>query len=109
MMQAELSRGLKLSAVLREYIPDSTPNGFAIFMVVAQREGLAAGDLVDALDMPKSTISRNLKKLSDRFSPHKEGLDLIRLEHDDADYRVRRAFLTERGKEFLANITRALS
>ncbi|AFC58271.1 MarR family winged helix-turn-helix transcriptional regulator [Vibrio cholerae] len=108
-MQVELSRGLKLSAVLREYIPDSTPNGFAIFMVVAQREGLAAGDLVDALDMPKSTISRNLKKLSDRFSPRQEGLDLIRLEHDNADYRVRRAFLTKRGKEFLAAITCALS
>lgn len=108
-MQVELNRGLKLSAVLREYIPDSTPNGLAIFIVIAQKEGLAAGELVTELDMPKSTISRNLRKLGDRFSPHQAGLDLIRLEHDESDYRVRRAYLTKRGKEFLSAIKLALT
>ncbi|MDP5253389.1 MULTISPECIES: MarR family winged helix-turn-helix transcriptional regulator [unclassified Vibrio] len=108
-MQVELKRGLNLANVLREYIPDSTPNGFAIFIVIAQNEGLAAGDLTVKLDMPKSTISRNLRKLGERFSPQQAGLDLIKLEHDESDYRVRRAFLTDRGRQFLSKIKEALA
>lgn len=107
-MQKELKRGLKLALLLREYHSDFPPNGFAIFLHVANSEGLSSGDIIEKLKMPKATVSRNLRMLGDRVSPTREGLNLVRLEHDANDYRVRRAYLTERGKEFLRGVEEAL-
>ena len=107
-MSKELQRGLKLSLALRKYHSDFPPNGLAIFVCIAREEGLSASDLVSKLDMPKATVSRNLRMLGDTVSPQKEGLKLVRLEHDAKDYRVRRGYLTDLGRQFLADLTEAL-
>ncbi|MGZ7642493.1 MarR family transcriptional regulator [Vibrio parahaemolyticus] len=107
-MRIELNRGLKLTEVLRKYHPDFPPNGLAIFFAVALDEGLSAGDVVERLEIPKATVSRNLRALGDRVSPQKEGMNLIRMEHDAADYRIRRAYLTERGRAFKEEVILAL-
>ncbi|HCG9221657.1 TPA: MarR family transcriptional regulator [Vibrio parahaemolyticus] len=75
---------------------------------MALDEGLSAGDVVERLEIPKATVSRNLRALGDRVSPQKEGMNLIRMEHDAADYRIRRAYLTERGRAFKEEVILAL-
>ncbi|MEG3764910.1 hypothetical protein [Alteromonas sp. 14N.309.X.WAT.G.H12] len=107
-MRKELERGLNIASLLRKYHPDFPPNGFAVFLQIASNEGLSSTGLVERLGIPKATISRNLRMLGDRVSPHKDGLGLIKLEHDENDYRVRRAYLTDKGKRFLERVLQAL-
>lgn len=72
-------------------------------------EGISSTELVGKLDAPKATVSRNLRMLGDRMSPTREGMGLIRLDHDPKDYRVRRAFMTDKGKLFLEELVEAMS
>ena len=104
-MSKEIQRLIKLTGVLRKYHADFPPNALAIFAMLGRNEALSASDLIERLGMPKATVSRNLRMLGDRLSPTKEGLNLIRLEHDANDYRIRRGFLTEKGKEFLEPVS----
>lgn len=107
-MQKELKRGLNLAKLLRNYHLDFPPNGLAIFLEVSNKEGLSSTDLVEKLDMPKATVSRNLRMLGDRLGPNKAGMNLVRLEHDENDYRIRRAYLTDKGRIFLLELLKAL-
>jgi DNA-binding MarR family transcriptional regulator len=107
-MLKELQRGLELTRTLRKYHADFPPNGLAIFLSLSDREGASCSELVDRLDMPKATVSRNLRMLGPLLSPHKEGMKLVELLHDPDDYRVRRAYLTEYGKEFASDLITAL-
>lgn len=107
-MLKELQRGLELTRTLRKYHSDFPPNGLAIFFSLADTEGASCTELVERLDMPKATVSRNLRMLGPLLSPHKEGLKLVELIHDPNDYRIRRAYLTELGKEFASDLIAAL-
>ena len=107
-MIKEIQRGLNLTKALRKYHSDFPPNGLTIFLSIANKQGMSSTELVQLLDIPKATVSRNLRMLGDLISPQKEGLKLIYLEHDPMDYRVRRGYLTDLGREFLADILEAL-
>jgi DNA-binding MarR family transcriptional regulator len=107
-MLKELQRGLELTKTLRNYHADFPPNGLAIFLSLVDTEGASCTELVERLDMPKATVSRNLRMLGPLLSPLKEGLKLVTLIHDPADYRVRRAYLTDYGKQFASDILAAL-
>jgi DNA-binding MarR family transcriptional regulator len=50
-----------------------------------------------------------LRMLGDRMSPTKDGMGLISLRHDPKDYRVRRAYITEKGQTFLDELLEALA
>lgn len=93
---------------MRKFHSDFPPNGLAIFVCIAQDEGVSASDLVHKLGIPKATVSRNLRMLGEQLSPTKKGINLIRLEHDPKDYRVRRGYLTDKGREFLTELNEAL-
>jgi DNA-binding MarR family transcriptional regulator len=108
-MLIELQRGLNLTKVLRSQHSDFPPNGLAIFLSIANKEGMSSTELVELLDMPKATVSRNLRMLGDILSPNKEGMKLVKLIHDPMDYRVRRGYLTATGRVFLAKIRKALA
>ncbi|EPO2258120.1 MarR family winged helix-turn-helix transcriptional regulator [Vibrio parahaemolyticus] len=108
-MDTEIKRGLKLIETLKEYHHDFPPNALAIFMLVSEYAGITSGELVERVGISKASVSRNLRMMGDRISPEKEGLNLIRMEHAPEDYRVRRAYLTERGHEFLIALKRALA
>ncbi|MBG9996892.1 hypothetical protein I6F50_17780 [Pseudoalteromonas sp. NZS127_1] len=107
-MQKELKRGMNLAKLLRKYHADFPPNGLAIFIEVSSSEGISSSELVEKLGMPKATVSRNLRMLSDRATPTKEGMYLVTLRHDPNDYRVRRAYLTDKGRGFLLELLKAL-
>ena len=107
-MSRELNRGLRLMAVLKGYHPDFPPNGLAIFMAISLDDGLSGAELTTILDIPKATVSRNLRMLGCRASAGKEGLKLLELRHDEEDYRIRRAYLTPYGKQLLKEIIEAL-
>ncbi len=107
-MSKETQRAIKLSRTLKEFHSDFPINALAIFCCIAEEEGLSSTDLIKKLDTPKATVSRNLRLLGDRKAPNQDGLNLIQLKHDITDYRVRRAYLTEKGKDFYALIEKAL-
>lgn len=109
MKSKELNRCLKLTEVLRKQHSDFPPNGLAIFVCIAQEEGLSASDLINKLNIPKATVSRNLRLLGETLSPTKKGMNLIKLVHDPKDYRVRRGYLTDAGRAFLEEITEAMA
>lgn len=52
-------------------------------------KGLAISDLANAMDMDRTTLSRNLRPLLDQ--------GLVELRSDEADARVRRAVITPKG------------
>ncbi len=108
-MLKELQRGLKLITTLKEVHSDFPPNGLAIFLSLMHKEGVSCTELVESLDMPKATVSRNLRMLGPLLSPRKDGMKLIELIHDPDDYRVRRAYLSKKGKAFAVKLLKALS
>jgi len=108
-MLEPLQRGLKLIEALKTVHADFPPNGLAIFLSLINKEGVSCTELVEDLDMPKATVSRNLRMLGPMLSPHKEGMKLVNLIHDPDDYRVRRAYLSKEGKKFAQKIQEALS
>ncbi|KAB0285654.1 MarR family transcriptional regulator [Vibrio fortis] len=74
-----------------------------------RNRSIAAGELSEKLDIPKATVSRNLRMLGKKATPTKDGIHLLDMEHTKEDYRVRVAVLTEKGEEFLAELGDALS
>jgi DNA-binding MarR family transcriptional regulator len=108
-MQKQLKRILRLVPLLQTHHSDFPPNGLQIFTLVAMNEGISSTELVEKLDAPKATVSRNLRMLGDRMSPTKNGMGLVSLRHDPKDYRVRRAYITEKGQTFLDELLEALA
>jgi DNA-binding MarR family transcriptional regulator len=107
-MTIQINRALSLAKTLRKYHSDFPPNALAVFCALAREEGLSTSDIVNKLDLPKATVSRNMRFLSDRLSPDKKGLSFIRMEHDPSDYRIRRGYLTDTGKKFLLDFENSL-
>lgn len=69
------------------------------FALVVKEQGLSVSELQSRTGFNKTTAARVFRTLSTRESPRKEGHCLIELITDEDDYRVRRAWLTEKGRE----------
>jgi len=63
---------------------------FSLLSQLVHRDGMAIGPLADALDMDRTTLTRNLKPLVDA--------KLLKLSSDDGDARVRVVRLTPAGR-----------
>ena len=68
-----------------------------IFLLVCSNQGLSSKELEEKTGFHKATTSRILRVLSERDG-QREGHCLINLVHDEKDYRVRRAYLTDKGE-----------
>lgn len=94
--------------------PDFAIAQLALFLYVAQREGLTMPELSEHLDMPQGTLSRNIKQLS-RYSVRLEGGDkevrgygLLRTEPDLEERRRLAVYLTKDGRKFIADLERLI-
>lgn len=82
-----------------------------VFIAVARRERATGGDLAKALDVSTPNVSRCVAVLSDFTIARRkhEPLNLVTLEHDALDRRVKYVVLTEEGATFAAALTSQFS
>lgn len=77
----------------REVHPDLDTAGYGLLVMLEETGPVRAGELVDALAVDKSTVSRQLANL--------ESLGLVAREPDPADGRAHRVVTTEEGRSRL--------
>lgn len=82
--------------------PDITAQRLLILIAVYFHEGLSQRELLSHLDSTSITaLSRNLADLSSLTTKKAPGPGLLRLQVDPLNLRVKRVFLTSKGKRFM--------
>ncbi len=82
--------------------PDITAQRLLILMAVYFHEGLSQRDLLGHLDSTSITaLSRNLADLSSLTTKKTPGPGLLSLRVDPLNLRVKRVFLTPKGRRFM--------
>jgi len=91
---------------------DSTMSALAmnIFVSVAMQEGLTNMDLSQILGVTKTRISLHFHLLCTHPRSRKDskGLNLLRQEVDEKDFRLKRLYLTSKGKKLKEELTELL-
>ncbi|SHH37202.1 helix-turn-helix domain-containing protein [Ferrimonas marina] len=99
MSQAQLNKIMEAVEIFREVYSEIPPQTCLMFMQVCQEEGCSIKELQERFEMSQASASRNARLLSERVHSGRNGLGLVELRVDEQDYRIKRAFLTERGRE----------
>lgn len=82
--------------------PDITAQRLLILIAVYFHEGLSQRELLNHLDSTSITaLSRNLADLSDLTTKKNLGPGLLTLQVDPLNLRVKRVFLTAKGRRFM--------
>lgn len=82
--------------------PDITAQRLLILIAVYFHEGLSQRELLSHLDSTSITaLSRNLADLSSMTTKKTPGPGLLQLKVDPLNLRVKRVFLTAKGKRFM--------
>tara|TARA_R100000664_G_C2751208_1_gene138489 strand:+ start:1051 stop:1416 length:366 start_codon:yes stop_codon:yes gene_type:complete len=79
------------------------------FSYISSHNGCRQEDLVTALNISSSSVSRNVTWLGPKHRLGKEGLKLVRRQRDMDDPKRYRLFLTPKGEDMRDAIERALS
>ena len=89
---------------------DVTAQRLLILLAVYRHEGLSQRELLQRLELTSITaLSRNLADLSSLNSRKKQGPGLLELRLDPRNLRIRRVFLTRKGKTFMRQWLRAIA
>lgn len=95
-----LDRALRFAR--RKISPDITAQRLLILIAVYRNEGASQRELLKQLDSTSITaLSRNIADLSSLTSRKSQGPGLLELRVDPMNLRVKRIFLTQRGKAFV--------
>ncbi|TKB58412.1 helix-turn-helix domain-containing protein [Ferrimonas aestuarii] len=105
MAQAQLTKLMEAVEIFRDVYSEIPPQTCLMFMQVCQEEGCSIKDLQERFEMSQASASRNARLLSDRVHSGRQGLGLVELRIDEQDYRIKRAYLTEKGKEIRDRLT----
>ena len=88
---------------------DVTAQRLLILIAVYRYEGLSQRELLQRLELTSITaLSRNLADLSSLNSRKQTGPGLLELRLDPMNLRIRRVFLTRKGKTFVRQWIRAM-
>lgn len=103
---AEVKQILVLDRALRfvrsKLSPDITAQRLLILICVFLNEGLSQRELLSKLDSTSTTaLSRNLADLSQLTSQKRPGPDLLELRTDKMNLRLKRVYLTAKGRRFV--------
>lgn len=103
----EVTRIYSVVEFLRSRISKSMPiQHVALFLLVAQKQGITMPDLCEQLSMPQGSLSRNVKLLS-RFLEKSngrmvaKGYDLLRTEPSASNPHALSVFLTPKGEDLV--------
>lgn len=95
-----LDRALRFARA--ELTADVTAQRLLILICVYFNEGLSQRELLTKLESTSITaLSRNLADLSDWTTRKKKGPGLIEMQADPMNLRIKRVYLTDRGKGFV--------
>jgi DNA-binding MarR family transcriptional regulator len=96
----ELDRALRFARA--KLSPDITAQRLLILIGVYLHEGLSQRELLSHLDSTSITaLSRNIADLSDLTTRKLPGPGLLELRSDPMNLRVKRVFLTRKGRKFV--------
>lgn len=96
-------RGLHtLFKALKEMDADMPVQQMVILTTIALNEGKTQAELLATLDIPNSTMSRNIAALSSLDRLNKPGLGLIMWVDHPTDRRAKHLWLTPKGRNFLS-------
>ncbi len=99
-----------LTIVRGEVAPDITVQRLLILLAVYANEGLSQRELLEKLDGCSITaLSRNLADLSSLTSKKRPGPGLVESRVDPMNLRLRRLFMTPKGRRLVKRIDRALA
>ena len=105
-----LALGRALSFCRARLGADVTALRISILLCVARNEGLSQRELLDRLDGVSTTaLSRNLADLSALNVRKTKGLGLIALKGDPMNLRIKRVFLTAKGRRFVERLSREMA
>lgn len=81
-----------------------------IFLLIALNEGITNSDVAEYFAINKARASRNIQILSSvaRTRKDKQGLHLVHQVLDNDDFRVRKLFLTKKGKDVKNDLLKLL-
>ena len=97
-----LDRGLRYARA--KLSPDITAQRLLILIAVYFHEGLSQRELLNHLELTSITaLSRNLADLSALTTKKQPGPGLLEQRVDPLNLRVKRVFLTAKGKRFMRN------
>lgn len=100
--RASLAMRLHVNRLLKESGMEDVSMGFiGVLLALYQADGQTITELGENVSLEKSTMTGLLDRMARS--------DLIRREPDDADRRVLRIWLTERGRKARAGVARVLS
>lgn len=69
-------RSDQLTPILK-FNPKLSANGLRLFLYIAEHDGIVQADISRLLDIPKSTVSRQVSILSDRTEKGTQGMSLV--------------------------------
>lgn len=111
----EIDRLFEAVELLRRSVKKDMPSQhISLLLTVSQHPGITMPELCRALDMPQGTLSRNVKLLG-RYLAHEngvakvEGLGLLYAEQDTANRHARAVYLTEKGRQVVAELACAIN
>jgi len=90
---------LEVISVMKELQVDLPLNQLEAFLVVTREEGLAVRDYHARTGQPFSSMSRNIRVLTDNATPTRSGYGLVEIREALHDRRSRAPFLLDKGKE----------
>ncbi|KGK42288.1 hypothetical protein LH51_08635 [Nitrincola sp. A-D6] len=99
---------IKVANVLREIKVDLPLTQLHVLLTVIREEGLSARDIEKRVGQPKSSVTRNIRVLTERASAERKGLGLCEYRCDTADIRVKNIYLTEEGKQIARKLEEVL-
>lgn len=98
-----LDRALRLARA--RLSPDITAQRLLILLAVYKHEGFSQRELLQQLDSTSITaLSRNLADLSALTTKKTPGPGLLELRLDPLNLRIKRVFLTAKGKRFMKTL-----
>ena len=102
--------GTALNFARRRISPDVTAQRLAILLCVYFNEGLSQRELLEKLEATSVTaLSRNLADLSALTTRKSPGPDLLELRSDPMNLRIKRVYLTPKGRDLLVDWVSAFS
>jgi DNA-binding MarR family transcriptional regulator len=91
-------------SIFRDIYPDMSIRQAALFVKIAKKEGINHAELTETLNIPQTSVSRNVLRMARRVPHDKDGsteitgLDLIENRQDIHTPKKHAVHLTERGQ-----------
>jgi DNA-binding MarR family transcriptional regulator len=99
-----LRKTLYLLDTLTQHYPIMSVHTAMAFLLVCKEEGVTVYDVKNRLSLEMSGATRSIALMTDRHRRGKQGLEFVYTKPDLEDRRVKRLYLTPKGRKVRAQI-----